>query len=165
MGTSCRTAWSAGVWQVPAEWLNELGDRGRPPRAARVRLDWRRVLQQWLGDLPQPVDAVRAGEQGLVADHRVEDQPLVALQRVRRGERVGVFEDHLFAAERHLSSRLLGQELRGDRAGIGEVDDDLVPAPVRDVLAMRLEHPQGRLVEGERDYLPAGPEALAGPQI
>jgi hypothetical protein len=42
--------------QVPAVRRDELADRLRPPRAAGVRLDRRRVAQNGRGDLPQPLD-------------------------------------------------------------------------------------------------------------
>src|SRR5215469_3240984 len=86
-------ATSAGVRQMPVERRDQLLDRSWPPGAPTVRFDWRRVLQQRLGDLPEPVDAIGVGEQRLIADHRVEYEPLVALQRVRGRERVSVLED------------------------------------------------------------------------
>ena len=71
-----------------------LSTARRAPRPDVVRLDRRRVLQQRLGDLPQPLDPVGPGEQRLVADHGQQDQAFVALERVRLGERVLVAEGH-----------------------------------------------------------------------
>ncbi len=48
---------AAGERQAPAVGRDQGADLGRPPGALRVRLDRRRVLQQRLGDLPEPLDA------------------------------------------------------------------------------------------------------------
>jgi len=45
------------------------------------------------------------------ADHGEQDEPLVALERVRRGERVLVVERHLGVAQAQLRSGDLGQEV------------------------------------------------------
>jgi hypothetical protein len=126
-----------------------------------VRLDRRRVLQQGLGDLPQPLDPVGTGEQCLVADHGHQDEVLVPLERVLGRERFLVLERHRGVAEGQFGARDLGQELGRDRAGVGEVDDDLVDPPGRDVPAVNAEHPQRRLVESQRDDLARCSHGLA----
>jgi putative ABC transport system ATP-binding protein len=141
------------VGQVPVEGRDQLLDRLRAPRPDGVRLDRWRVLQQRFGDLPHPLDPVGPGEQRLVADHGQQDQVLVALERVRRGERVLVVEPHLGVAQAELRSGDLGQEVGLDGAGVGEIDLDLVLQAVRRVLAMRGEHPQRRRLEAEDDDL------------
>ena len=60
---------------------------------------------------------------------------------------------------------LLGQEALRDRAGVAELDHELV-RPLRGPLAAREpEHAQRRLPERERDGLPALGHALAGAQV
>src|SRR5215469_2511437 len=72
--------------EVPVVRGDQLVDALRAPRAALVRQALRRVVQQRLGDLPDPLDAIRAGEQRLVAEHGQQDQPLVPLKGVGLGE-------------------------------------------------------------------------------
>jgi hypothetical protein len=64
-------------------------------------------------------------------------------------------------AEGQLGAGDLGQEFGRDRAGVGEVDDDLVDPPGRDVPAVNAEHPQRRFVESQRDDLARCSHGLA----
>src|SRR5271166_4008001 len=104
--------------QVPVVGLDHLVDRDRAPRSDGVRLDRRRLLQQRLGDLPQSLDRVGSGEQRLVADHGLQDQVLVALERIRLDERVLVLDRHRGVAQAQPRAGNLGQELGGDRARV-----------------------------------------------
>ena len=62
------------------------------------------VLEDRVDDRPLRVDLVVAGEQRRVAAHRVEDQPLVGLRRLRH-ERAAVEELHVHGPDPHASSR------------------------------------------------------------
>lgn len=77
-------------------------------------LDRERVVQEPRGDLPQALHAVGAGEQRLVTEHSVEDEPLITLEAVGRAELVLLAECHLRGAEAHLGRWLPGQEVGCD---------------------------------------------------
>jgi hypothetical protein len=121
-------------------------------------------FQERRGDVPQAFHCGGLGEQRLVAEHGVQEEPLVALEGVGGAEGAVVAEDHLCGAQVHRGAGFLGQEAGGDGAGVGEVDGDLVAPPVRGVWAVDREHPQRRLVEAECHYLAAGGEVFAGAQ-
>jgi len=74
-------------WQVPVVRCGELVDRRlRAPGIGGVWLDGGRVVQHRGGDFPQPFHCGGLGEQGLVAVHGIQQEPLVALPgRGRRG--------------------------------------------------------------------------------
>ena len=84
------------------------GGEGRPPRrapaAGRVVREDRPVAfpgaDDRVDELPLLVDLVLAREQRRVAEHRVEDQPLVGL-REAVAERAAVEEVHVHGADRH----------------------------------------------------------------
>src|SRR3954447_3528345 len=57
--------------QAPAGGGDQVADPTRPPGALRVRLDLLRVVEERLGDLPESLDSLGGGEQGVVAVHRV----------------------------------------------------------------------------------------------
>src|SRR6185437_5887653 len=156
---------SAAACQLPAVGRREVVECWlRAPRAGGIRLDGGRAVQQRCGDLPQSFDLVGMCEQGLVAEHGVQQEPLVALQTAVAAERIGVAEGHLGGTQVHRGAGFLGQEADRDVAGVVEVDDDLVVPPGRQVVAVDREHPQRRPVESERDHLSAGGQVLAGAQ-
>ena len=121
-----------------------------------------RVLEHVGADRPEALDPLGVREQGAVAEHRVVDQPLVGLELILGQERLVVAEDHAGRAELHRRARDLGLEVGGDRAGLGELEDELVGALMLD---LGREHPHRRLAEVERDHVPGFGHALAGPQV
>src|SRR5689334_23296960 len=71
---------SAAGCQVPAVGHREVVEFWlRAPGAGGVWVDGGRVVQQRSGDLPQSFDLAGRREQGLVAEHGVHQEPLVAL--------------------------------------------------------------------------------------
>src|ERR1700694_3020398 len=69
-------------------WRDQLMDRFRSPGSRRVKANRWRCLQQGYRNLPEPLDALGGGEQGMVATHGVEDQAFVSLQHVSNQARV-----------------------------------------------------------------------------
>ena len=63
---------------------------------------------------PTRLHAVGAGEQRLVTEHGVEDEPLTSLEAVGRAELVLLAEYHLRGAAAHLGRWLPGQEVGCD---------------------------------------------------
>lgn len=70
----------------------------------------RGVLDQRLGHLPQPLDALGAREERLVAHHRVEDQTLVGLEHVHLVRRLLQRELQAQLVEHHAGSGPLAVE-------------------------------------------------------
>src|SRR6478752_8559412 len=68
--------------QPPGVRRDHLMDRVGSPRARWIHLHRRRVGKQRCRALPEALDALGGGEQGVVIAHRVHDQPLVRLQHV-----------------------------------------------------------------------------------
>jgi hypothetical protein len=89
-------------------------DGSGPHDPGMLGLDRERVVQEPRGDLPQALYAVGAGEQRLVTEHGVEDEPLTSLEAVGRAELVLLAEYHLRGAEAHLGRWLSGQEVGCD---------------------------------------------------
>ena len=96
---------------VPVE---ELVGARRPPRAGGVVRERRTVAlpgrDDRVDEQPLLLDLVGAREQRRVAEHRVEDQPLVRLRHAG-AERAAVEEVHVHGADRHP----LARHLRADR--------------------------------------------------
>ena len=96
---------------VAVEQRVRLGGSRRPGRV--LGHGRRRVLvprgQDRVDDPPQRLDLVVAGEQRRVAAHRVEDQPLVRLGRLRQ-ERRAVAELHVDRPDPHPRAGDLGPE-------------------------------------------------------
>src|SRR5450759_3807869 len=118
----------------PAGTSGAARSAGAPPPGPRSR------------DLPQPLDSIRPGEQRLIAEHRVQDQPLVTLEFMRPEEGIRITEDHFCLTEAHGGTGFLGQEARGDPAWIIKVDDELVSLTVPADPCVNREHPQRRLL-------------------
>ena len=91
-------------------------DPVRSPRAGRIRLHRRRMLQQRRGDLPQPLDAVRGREERVVAHHRVVDQPLVRLEHVVLAVDLVERELHARASRAACPARAACRRTRATRA-------------------------------------------------
>src|SRR2546430_6286754 len=103
--------WWAAARQVPMVRSGEVVECWlRAPGAGSVGLDRGRVLQQRRGDLPQAFDRVGAGEQGLVAEHGVQQEPFITFEAVGGAERVGVVEGQFGGGEPHRCAGFLCQE-------------------------------------------------------
>src|SRR5947209_15178664 len=72
---------SSVLERVPAAGIDEAFRLPRAQATGCIVHDRRGVLQHLLEDLPRPLDLVLADEQGVVADHRIVEQPLVGLGR------------------------------------------------------------------------------------
>ena len=123
-----------------------------------------RVLQQRLGDLPQPLDALGGGEQGAVAAGGVVDQPLVGLEHRARPAGVAHRELHRQLLQLHARPGLLAVERQRHLRLVGQVEGEVVGAVVADARARR-EHRPRRLAERDRDDPGALGQPLAGAQV
>src|SRR4051812_19379821 len=119
----------------------------------------RRMLEQRLGDLPQPLDPAGAREEEAVADHRIVKETLVGLDLLRGPERMVVLERHLRLREAHRHARLLGEEGRRDRARLAQVEGQEVR--ILDV-RREVEHPPRWLAEPNRYRVAGAVKPLSG---
>src|ERR1700710_2196273 len=114
---------------MPAVWSEQGLGLPRPPRAWLVDLDRRRFANHRIGDLPEALNSSGSCEKSPVTDHDVVDHPLVGVERpLGTAEAIGVAEAHVSLAELHLRPRHLGQEAGGDRAGVAELEAEVVVA-------------------------------------
>ena len=142
----------------------ELVDRVRAPRPRRVRTHRRRVLEQRLRRFPQALDALRAREERVVAEHRVVDQAFVRLEQI--GCAPGLVQRELQAllVEPHARTGTLAVERQRQPRRVGEVEREVV-GTVRADARVRREHALRRLAERDRDDARAFRHALAGTQV
>jgi len=114
---------------------DQLVDRLRPPGAGRVGAHRGRGFQQRRRHLPEPLDALGGGEQGPVAAHRVEDQPLIGFEHVAREARVMHGELHAELVEPHAGARPLAVEGERHLRRIGEVEGQMIRSLLADARA------------------------------
>src|ERR1700722_19752310 len=150
--------------QGPVVGLYDIAHGLWSPTALGVGLDRTRSLEERGRDLPETLNAVRSRKEGLVAQHHLEQEPLVRLEVVVLLKGVTVEEAHLGLAEGHLGTGLLREEVRPNRTGVLEVDDEFVGVRVLATLLIREDLHHG-LAKSNRDELAALGQALAGAQI
>ena len=170
--------WAARTAAVGAQGLRQARSNGRrqacgaiswwmafgSPRAGRVGAHGRGHLEQRHRDLPQPLDALGRGEEGVIAAHRVVDQPLVGLEHLGLATRLVQRELEAQLVELHARPRPLAVERERELRGVGQVEGEVVRAVGADAGAGR-EHALGRLAEGDGDDARALGHALARPQV
>ncbi len=146
--------------------VDQLVRRARPPGAALVVREARPVALPGADDrvdeLPLLLDLVLAREQRRVAEHRVEDQPLVRLGQPG-AEGAAVEEVHVHGADRHPGPGHLGADRERDALVRLHVDQQHVrpQAVAGDLLERRVR----RALELDRDRRLAPRQALAGADV
>ena len=159
-----------GTHQVPppraAVAVEQVVGRRRPPGPRRVVREGRAVPlpagDDGVHDRPLLLDLVRAREQRCVAEHRVEDQPLVGLrQAVTEG--APVQEVHMHRPDGHALPWHLGADCEGQTLIGLHVDQEHVrPEPLdRDLLERRMRRP----LELDRDRRLAPRQPLPHPDV
>ena len=146
--------------------VEQLVGRARAPASGRVVGERRTVTlpraDDRVDELPLLVDLVLAGEERRVAEHRVEDQPLVRLGEAL-AEGAAVEEVHVHRADRHAGARHLGADRERDAlVGLDVDEEDVGTQPVA---GDRLEGRMRRALELDRDRRLAPGEPLAGPDV